>query len=170
MRSFKKSFYGFANNFSNLLNLKFFSFYFLYLLYLLHLLNLFNYLLSLFCFSFIMLHNQSVTNSEFLSVSEVHDNTASRATSSWGLWIIFGGTALATVNKECTSATHFTWFLRLQIEWAWSLGCLMHHINAITKFVGGGWEGACIDNTLVIRIEIAFTLSAIGHCIHCPFS
>lgn len=56
------------------------------------------------------------------------------------------------MDEESTPPTHFTWLLGLEIERAWPLGGFVHNIDAGRQFVGGGWEGTCIHNALVVRI------------------
>ena len=64
----------------------------------------------------VLVHNYDVSNSKFLTIGEIDDNAAGRATSNGGLAEISRGAALATVNKEGASATHLIGLLRIEVE------------------------------------------------------
>ena len=117
-----------------------------------------------------MLNNKSISNSKFSTISIVHNDTTCWATCSWWLSVILSSTTLASMNKELTSAAHLAWSLRFEIESAWSLCCLMHNILAPSDFINCCWKWTCVHNTLVIRIQISFSLATISHCVDCPFS
>ena len=51
-------------------------------------------------FRFIVLNNDSISDSYFLSISIAQDNTSSGTSSSRWVAIISSGTALTSVNKE----------------------------------------------------------------------
>jgi len=81
-----------------------------------------------------------------------------------------GGAALASMDEKGRTTTHFARDLRIQVEGAGALDSLMHHIHTLSKLVGCGGKRADIGHALVIWIEIAFSISTIGHCIDSPIT
>jgi len=130
---------------------------FLFTKYLIDLLRSVKYLLDQFWF--IMLDNQSITNSKLSSISIAQYNTSSRASSRWWVSIIPRSATVTPVNKKSIPTTHFTWSLRLKIKSARALSCLMHNINTSGKFVSCCRQWSFIYNTLFCRIIIACSLS-----------
>ena len=117
-----------------------------------------------------MLYNQCITHSKLSTICIANYNATCWASWSRRLTIISSIAALATMYEKVTSTTDFLWFLRIQIKWARSLSCLMHHIFAESQFINRCRQRANVLNTLHIRIEISFFLSRISISLDSKFS
>lgn len=66
------------------------------------------------------------------------------------------------MHEKSRSAAHLGWLLRVQVEGAWSLGSLMHDIDAGGEFVGGGGKRPDVGNALFGWIVVSFYLPRVS--------
>ena len=85
--------------------------------------------------------------------------------------MITSSTALAPVNEEAASSTHFAGFLGLQVEGTrFGYGRIMHGILAIGKFILGGREWASVDYALLLGVHKSFMLTTVTMSVNYPFA
>lgn len=107
-------------------------------------------------------HDESISDSEFASVGVAENDATGRAASSGRVRVISWSAAGAAMHEEGTTAAHLTGLLGLEVESAGPVDSLMHHIHAVAEFVGGCWERASVDYTLLSGVVVAFSLSGVA--------
>lgn len=116
-----------------------------------------------------MFYNQSISNPKLSSIRITYDHASSGAATCWRLTIISCTAALAAMNEKVSSSTNLFRALRIQVEWARPLGCLVHYVFAISKLINGGNDWSDGFRTLHIWVQIALSLSRIPKGINFEF-
>ncbi len=117
-----------------------------------------------------MFNNYEISNSQLSPIFIANYHTSSRASCGWRFRIISTRAALASVDKHVSSATNFLGSLRVEVETAGTVSCIMHFVLAETQLISWSRHRTSIFGALFIRVVIAFSLSWISFCIYCRLS
>lgn len=112
-------------------------------------------------FGFEVLDYKGISNTKLAAVGVAEDYTTCRAASCGRVGIVARSAAGAAVDEKFTSTAHFRRLLRFKIECTRSLNCAVHDIHTITKLVGCCRERSGIDDTLLSRVIVSFTLAGV---------
>jgi hypothetical protein len=110
-----------------------------------------------------VLDDEQVSQSQLPPVVVVDHHAALGAAVDWRLAVVLPRAAVAPVDEEVLPPADLLRPLRVEVEGARPLRCLVHHVLAVAEFVGGGRQRADVSRrALFLRIQISLVLTRVS--------